>query len=273
MDVHFTKMNGAGNDFVVVDNRDGRYDALGREEIALICDRHRGIGADGVLAVEKSEGDADFRFRYYNADGGEAEMCGNGARCFARFARPLLGDEAESMTFDSIAGRIGAHFIGDEVRIELSQPKDLRLNQNLQVLDTSKTVHSVDTGVPHVVEIVNALEEVDIRRWGEALRYHEAFAPRGTNVNFQQVLSPGRIRIRTYERGVEGETLACGTGVVANAIIHHEITKHPSPIHVEVRGGDTMVVAFEKDANGAYQNVTLTGPADITFTGTITLPR
>jgi len=273
MEIHFTKTNGAGNDFVVIDNRDGRYDALDRKAIALLCDRHRGIGADGLLAVEKSSSDADFRFRYYNADGGEAEMCGNGARCFARFARPLLGDKVAAMTFDSIAGRISATFIEDNVCIQLSQPKDLQLNRQLIVNDSPLTIHSIDTGVPHAIEIVEELENIDIRRRGAALRHHKAFSPKGTNVNFQLVTGPGRIRIRTYERGVEDETLACGTGVVANAIIHHELTTAPSPIHVEVRGGETMVVAFDKDATGNYHNVTLTGPADITFTGTFTLPR
>ncbi len=265
--LHFHKMNGAGNDFVMLDNRD-RSLSLSGEQIAKLCDRHRGVGADGLLMVEPAENGADFRMRYYNADGGEAEMCGNGARCFAKYASRLNNDSLEKLSFETIAGVIGAEFIGENVRINLSDPFDLEMNGEIELDGTPTTVHSVNTGVPHAIVLVDDLEAVEIVRDGAAIRYHDRFAPAGTNANFQLVHEPGSIAIRTYERGVENETLACGTGMVANAIVHHELTGTPSPISVKVAGGETLEVGFERDGD-AYTNVTLTGPADFVFEGTV----
>ena len=268
MTLSFTKMNGAGNDFVFLDNRDGSR-SLSDEQIALLCNRQRGIGADGLLAVEPSRNGADFRMRYYNADGGEAEMCGNGARCFARFANDLHEGRLASLSFETIAGVIGAEFIGEDVRIELSEPFDFSLGNELQIDGESLVVHSVNTGVPHAVVFVDDLDSLDIRRFGAAIRYHEHFAPAGTNANFVQVLGPGQVALRTYERGVEDETLACGTGMVACAIMHHEINGASCPIQLKVRGGETLEVGFDKSADGRYSHVTLLGPAVTTFAGTI----
>lgn len=264
----FWKMNGAGNDFVVVDNR-GLDHNLSKEQIERICSRQRGVGADGYLAVEPARNGADFRMRYYNADGGEAEMCGNGARCFARFVNQLEGNALSSTSFETIAGVIGAEFQGEDVRIELSEPFDLALGSELELDGESHTVHSVNTGVPHAVIFVDDLAGVDITRLGAAARYHEYFAPAGTNVNFVEVLESGHIAIRTYERGVENETLACGTGMVACAIIHHELTGTAAPIRVDVAGGETLEVDFVHEADGTYRNVTLLGPAEFTFEGTL----
>ena len=266
--LHFTKMNGAGNDFVVVDNRRGEL-ALSRETIASLCDRHRGVGADGLLAVEPAQNGADFRMRYYNADGGEAEMCGNGARCFARYAGRLAGF-AERISFETIAGTIRAEFVGTHVRLFMSEPQGLRLRESVALANTSLTVHSVNTGVPHAVVVVEDLEAVPVKEYGAGIRFHEHFAPRGTNANFIAPVDAQTIAIRTYERGVEDETLACGTGVVASALIFHELTGAPSPIGVQVRGGDTLSVGFT-GARGVYQNVTLTGPADFVFDGVIAI--
>jgi diaminopimelate epimerase len=267
--IHFWKMNGAGNDFVMLDNRDLRHN-LSREQIASLCDRHRGVGADGLLAVEPAQNGADFRMRYYNADGGEAEMCGNGARCFARFANMLSGWSRESVSFETPAGVIGATCQGNHVRIQMSEPHSLRTGLTLEVSGQPMTVHSVNTGVPHAVVVVDDLDGVPVREWGAALRYHTGFQPKGTNANFLKV-TPDGIAIRTYERGVEGETLACGTGMVACALVHHQLTGAPSPVKVKVKGGDTLEIGFEKTADG-YRNVTLTGPADIVFEGDIRLP-
>lgn len=264
----FSKMNGAGNDFVVVDNRDNSLD-LSREQIERICQRQRGIGADGFLAVEPAQNGADYRMRYYNADGGEAEMCGNGARCFARYVNRLEGGSIESTSFETIAGTIKADFFGENVKIQLSEPFDLSLRDSLSIEGTDYEVHSVNTGVPHAVVFVDDLSKVDIVSLGSAIRHHDHFAPAGTNVNFVGVLENDHIAIRTYERGVENETLACGTGMVACAIIHHELTGVGSPVRVDVAGGDTLEVAFEQSSNGTYDNVTLLGPADFTFDGTL----
>ncbi len=280
----FTKMNGAGNDFVLLDNRDGSL-ALEKPAIAKICDRHRGVGADGLLVVEPAPNGADFRMRYYNSDGGEAEMCGNGARCFARFAQRVSGKSGD-VSFETMAGVIRAQMLGENVRVQMSEPHSLALNQSLNAGSAKIVVHSLNTGVPHAVVFVGdsakpgerpsthpllhslreELAAVDVRSLGNALRFHPHFAPKGTNVNFVTQTGADSIAIRTYERGVEDETLACGTGMVACALIFGELSGTVSPVKVKVRGGDTLEVAWKK-AGDSWRNVTLTGPADFTFDG------
>ena len=266
--LRFYKMNGAGNDFIVIDNRNLDTN-LDTETIEALCDRHRGIGADGLLAVEPAEKGADYKFRYYNADGGEAEMCGNGARCFGRFTAHLGDEVPEQVTFETIAGTLAAKMIGDDVRIAMSEPKDLRLNTPTKVAGLDADLHFVNTGVPHVVAFVRDLDDLDVFTHGRDIRQHEDFAPAGTNANFAAVIAPDHIAIRTYERGVEDETLACGTGMVASALIHHLLTGAPSPIKVDVEGGDTLEIGFEKTGDRTFANVTLTGPADFVFEGEI----
>src|SRR6266446_2742014 len=193
--LHFTKMNGAGNDFVMLDNRDLRH-RLDKAAIARLCDRHRGVGADGLLAVEPAQNGADFRMRYYNADGGEAEMCGNGARCFARFASRLAGGNS-TISFETIAGTIGAKLLGDHVQIAMSAPHSLAIGIELMAAGEKLKVHSLNTGVPHAVVFVGDLEKADILRLGSALRHHPHFAPKGTNANFAAELPGGGIAVRT----------------------------------------------------------------------------
>lgn len=266
--LNFTKMNGAGNDFVMIDNRAGGL-GLSREAIARLCDRHRGVGADGLIAVEPAENGADFRMRYYNADGGEAEMCGNGARCFARFASRLAGS-SNALSFETMAGVVTARLLGENVQLQMSAPRDLVLGTALTAAGQELTVHAVNTGVPHAIVVVEDLGAVDVLALGAALRGHDRFLPRGTNANFVEVRAPQTLAIRTYERGVEGETLACGTGVCAAALVHHALTGAPSPIAVQVRGGETLEVGFERVDDG-FTNVTLTGPADFVFEGQVAL--
>jgi diaminopimelate epimerase len=269
----FFKMNGAGNDFIIVDNRDlSLTKELDSDTIAALCDRHRGIGADGLLAVEPAQKGADFRFRYYNADGGEAEMCGNGARCFGRFVAHLGEIVLKKVTFETTVGTLGAEMVGDDVRIAMSDPKDLQLVLDTKVPGLDSPLHFFNTGVPHVVTFVGdaeTLDAFDVVTHGSAIRHHTAFAPAGTNANFATVLAPDHISIRTFERGVEDETLACGTGMVASALIHHLLTGAPSPIKVDVEGGDTLVIGFEKSGDHSFSRVTLTGPADFVFEGEI----
>ncbi len=268
--LRFWKMNGAGNDFVMLDNRSLSL-SLSKDQIERLCDRHRGIGADGLLMVEPATDGGDFKMRYYNADGGEAEMCGNGARCFGRFVNFLHNDKLTSIRFETLAGMISAEFEAGQVRINMSAPHSLRLNDSLPVAGEQLTVHSLNTGVPHAVVFSDDLDNVDVRKLGAGLRYHEAFKPKGTNANFVKVLAPNSIAIRTYERGVEDETLACGTGMVACALIHHELTGAPSPIAVKVKGGDTLRIGFEEPSKSSYTNVTLFGPADFAFEGTVSI--
>jgi diaminopimelate epimerase len=267
--LNFTKMNGAGNDFVMIDNREGVFE-LRAEVIAHLCNRHRGIGADGLITAElPQQAGSHLRMRYFNADGGEAEMCGNGARCFSRFGAKLLG-VTDTIVFDTLAGVITARLIGENVELGMSKPHGLSLKTPLVVDGESLDVHFLNTGVPHAVVFREDLQGTDVKKLGAALRYHTHFAPKGTNANFIKAREDGSLGIRTYERGVEDETLACGTGVVASALIHHLINKAESPIAVQVKGGETMLVGF-KSTGDTFSNVTLTGPADFVFKGTISL--
>ncbi|MFH1067086.1 MAG: diaminopimelate epimerase [bacterium] len=262
----FWKMNGAGNDFVCVDNR-RRALRFSSKQITRLCQRQTGVGADGLLLLETTpKGKGDFRMRYYNADGSEASMCGNGARCFAKFARQQTGWKKTSMKLLTRAGLIEAEFVGENVRIQLTSPSSPFLNQPIRLTRGVAIVHFIDTGVPHAVVFVDDVEHFPVEEVGRELRYHQNFKPQGTNANFAQVLRPRVLRLRTYERGVEGETLACGTGVTAASLIAHLVHGFSSPIKVTTQGGDTLVVHFKKSGD-QFQDVTLLGPAEVTFKG------
>ncbi len=274
----FTKMNGAGNDFVVLDNRAGEP-ALDAPAIARLCDRHRGVGADGVLLVETpaAETGAEFRMRYFNADGGEADMCGNGARCFARYAARLTGNVGprDAMTFQTGAGLIRARFDGELVHLEMSLPTG-GADLGALTLDDGATLaqtYFLNTGVPHVVVPVDDVEAIDVHPVGRAVRYHRKFAPKGTNANFIEPYSMSEIILRTYERGVEGETLACGTGATASALVHAEMNNllGTGSVAVRVRSGDVLRIGFERLGPFEFRGVTLGGPADFVFSGEIAL--
>ena len=267
--LRFTKMDGAGNDFVLIDNRSGAH-KFSSQQIAFLCDRHRGIGADGVLLVEVPEGKADFRMRYYNSDGGEVEMCGNGARCFTRFVNKIKGTSSD-IRFETPAGIIQAQTEGELVKLAMSKPRDLVLRRTLDIGGVKLSTHSVHTGVPHVVTFVDDIESTPIRHWGSQIRYHPAFQPNGTNANFVKVIEPGKIAVRTYERGVEAETLACGTGVTAAGLIYAALNEAESPIRLLVRGGDWLEVGFRR-AEAGFEDVTLKGPANFVFEGSIEIP-
>ena len=264
--LRFTKMNGAGNDFILFDNRTGEVD-LDRNQIAQLCDRHRGIGADGILLLEESTNRADFRMRYFNADGGEAEMCGNGARCFARFANKV-GEQKGEIFFETLAGVISAELKGDLVTLRMTEPTDLQLNIHLPVAGENRAVHFINSGVPHVVIPVAKIDDADVRNDGAAIRNHKMFSPNGANVNFIEKRGANKIAIRTYERGVEDETLACGTGIVASALVFAATEDCEGSVTVLARGGDELQVDFEKTRD-QFRNVTLTGPAEFVFEGTI----
>lgn len=269
MTLDFTKMNGAGNDFVLIDNR-ARKIALSRDQIVRLCHRQRGVGADGViLLVPCASGKAHWAWDFYNSDGSVAEMCGNGARCFARFGQRLTGVQGR-LTFETLAGVITAEFHGERVTVGLTPPSDVRLDVEVPLSGGTQRLHACDTGVPHAVIFVPDADQAMVQPLGSEIRHHPQFAPKGTNVNFVQVLGPDRIRVRTYERGVEGETLACGTGVTAAALVSSRVHGFHSPVKVRVQGGDTLEVSFEQ-ANGEFANVKLTGPADFVFSGRIDL--
>jgi diaminopimelate epimerase len=265
--VEFTKMDGAGNDFVIIDNR-ARKVKLDRDQVTRVCDRHRGVGADGLmLLVPSTSGKADWAWDFYNNDGSLAEMCGNGARCFARFVQKLTRIERD-FTFETGAGVIAATCQGDRVTVSLTKPRDLCLDQQVALSIGTRAIHSLNTGVPHAVLFVPDADQAMVEQSGREIRHHPHFAPKGTNVNFVQLLGRGSIRVRTYERGVEGETLACGTGVTAAALISAKVHNFTSPIQVQVQGGDRLEVSF-KETNGEFADVRLNGPANFVFEGKI----
>jgi diaminopimelate epimerase len=267
MTVEFTKMSGAGNDFVLIDDRERKL-KLTREQVVRLCHRQRGVGADGLfLLVPSGSGKADWAWEFYNSDGSTAEMCGNGARCFARFIARKTGVLGRT-TFETGAGIITAAFQGERVTVNLTQPKDLRPDQWLALASGKVQAHSLNTGVPHAVIFVPDADKAMVQQLGAEIRYHEQFAPKGTNVNFVQVLGPNFIRVRTYERGVEGETLACGTGVTASALVSACVHGFTSPIKVQVQGGDLLEVSFVRNGS-EFSDVKLTGPADFCFDGRI----
>lgn len=267
MNLAFTKMNGAGNDFVLIDNRSGQI-RLSSEQIVRLCHRQRGVGADGLfLLVPARDGQADWAWDFYNSDGSTAEMCGNGARCFARFIQKVAGTK-EQTSFETGAGVIKAGFDGALVTVNLTAPKDLRLAEIVALGSGPAEIHSLNTGVPHAVMFVKDADRAMVQPIGSEIRHHKHFAPKGTNVNFVQLRGANSIRVRTYERGVEGETLACGTGVSASALIAARLHNFTSPVQVQVQGGDQLEVRFERDGD-SFKNVSLKGPADFVFDGKI----
>jgi diaminopimelate epimerase len=259
----FTKMQGTGNDFIVVEAGNEERDWT-RVAVAA-CDRHFGIGGDGLLLVLPSK-TADVRMRLFNADGSEAEMCGNGGRCAARFAADL-GLAGRELSFRTRVGVIRAWVLEGEVRVQFTEPTDYRPQVRLDLFGDPCEAAYLDTGVPHVVLEVADVEKVDVYRVGRLARYDPSFAPRGANANFAQVIGPDEVVIRTYERGVEDETLACGTGCVATAIALARAGRVKPPVRLHTRGGEVLTVDFA--LTGPAMRPTLQGPVRYVAQGTI----
>ncbi|MBU0679407.1 MAG: diaminopimelate epimerase [Verrucomicrobia bacterium] len=269
-EIPFWKMHGAANDFIMVDDRALTFPLADREWIAGICARRTGVGSEGLILIQPSDS-ADFRMRFFNPDGGEVEMCGNGARCVARLANDI-GAAPADMRFDTIAGLVGASVLSeDTVRLVMTRPKDWKLNQAIEINGETMTWNFVNSGVPHVVIEVDDVDNVDVHTLGSAIRHHNLFAPAGTNVNFVQIRGNDSLRIRTYERGVEAETCACGTGMVAAGLIAGKLGRVSVPVQVVPASGDILQVGFDITDDGA-ENVTLTGPAVYVFRGSLTYP-
>jgi diaminopimelate epimerase len=244
MKIPFMKMSGSGNDFILIDHRKPflKEEHL-RDFIRKACRRRVSVGADGLILIEPSQ-KADFKWRYFNADGGEAEMCGNGGRCAARFAY-LKGIAGPSLKFETFVGTLSAQVKGKKVKLEMIKPTGLKLDEIL-LMDGEKLIFSsINTGVPHAVIFVKDLEGLDIIPIGRAIRYHSHFSPSGTNANFVQLEQDSQLSIRTYERGVEDETLACGTGAVASALVAALKGLVKSPVSIKTRGGEILTVYFK----------------------------
>jgi len=261
--IEFYKMSGSGNDFIIVDNRDKIVDETDLVNfIVKVCRRKMSVGADGFILVENTEG-ADFKWRFFNSDGSVAEMCGNGARCVARFAY-LTGIAGPEMSFETGAGIVEARVAGESVKIKMTDPSDLKTDYTLELKDRSISVSSINTGVPHVVMVTDTLDDVEVVKMGREVRFHDMFAPAGTNVNFICPIKDDTIGIRTYERGVEDETLACGTGSVAGALIMARKMKIDAPINVLTRSGVNLKIYY-KEKNATYQDIYLEGDARIIY--------
>jgi len=263
--LEFWKMSGSGNDFILIDNRDGRVppEEMGRL-VARACRRRESVGADGVIFVVPSER-ADFAWRFFNADGGEAEMCGNGGRCVARFAH-LKGIAGPEVTFETLAGPISAEVRGRVVKVRMPRPFGLHLDVDLPWGEGWRSVDFVNTGVPHVVVRVDDLERIPVNEIGRWIRYHDLFAPAGTNANFIRITGPRDLEIRTYERGVEDETLACGTGSMAAALVSARRGLVKSPVRVRTRGGEELVI-HSSDGEDRAPEVWLEGSTTIVYRG------
>ncbi len=269
--MNFFKLTAAGNDFVLIDNRENIVPEDKHSYLAeKLCDRRYSVGGDGLILLENSN-KADFRMRYYNSDGSHASMCGNGGRSIAMFAYKL-GIVGKTMKFETDAGLVSAEIKSSTVvKLALYNPKDLVLNEEIEVEDKKFMVHSINTGVPHAVIYVDNIESIDVEKYGNKIRFHKHFAPAGTNVNFVRVDKERNvIFVRTYERGVEGETFACGTGVTASSIISVLLNKAKSPVHVVTKGKDNLYVSCNTDGE-KVSDVFLEGPAIVAFTGTVVI--
>lgn len=266
MIIPFWKMHGAGNDFILIDDRSRSFPSHDINWLSAIATRNRGIGCEGIILIQPSNS-ADFRMRFFNPDGNEVEMCGNGARCVAKLAHDI-GAAREQMTIETLAGMLSATVRENGIMLGMTLPKDWRINRQLEIENTVFSYHFVNSGVPHAVIEMDDLDNCDVAGLGAAFRYHVDFAPAGTNANFIKVTSPDSIRVRTYERGVEAETPACGTGIVASALIAAKLGRIKPPVTVIPTGGDILTVNFTITSQGA-ENVSLLGPAVLVFTGSL----
>lgn len=268
--IPFAKMSGTGNDFVIIDNRRLLVPHGDQAELARrLCRRMFSVGADGVIFIELSD-HVDFSWQFYNADGSKAEMCGNGSRCAARFAY-RLGIAGRKMRFATLAGIIEAE-IGEEeseVRVLMPVPRDFRLDLLLELGGKTRTLDFVDSGVPHAVLVVED-DQVPVAEWGPVVRHHPLFGAKGSNANFIRRLPDGRLKVRTYERGVEAETMACGTGAVASALIAALRLGLSSPVRVITSGGEELTIIFEISEGPVARQVFLQGPARLVYSGEVT---
>ncbi len=267
----FTKMSASGNDFILINNFDGKISPEDGPLLAQkLCRRAVSVGADGLILIEPPlSAKAQFSWRFYNADGSEAEMCGNGGRCAARFA--IIEGLAQSpLAFETKAGLIRAEVFDRVVNIQLTTPKDLSLDIPIEIEGKQLSVSYINTGVPHVVLFWKGpLKEAPVKEWGRILRFHPKFAPEGTNVNFVAVFGPQKITLRTYERGVEDETLACGTGATAAALISAAKGLVNPPVKVVTAGGEELIVHFTPHLSEPHKRVYLEGKALVIYRATL----
>ncbi|HET8573874.1 MAG TPA: diaminopimelate epimerase [Edaphocola sp.] len=262
MNISFHKYEGAGNDFIILDDRRNRL-SLSTAQIARLCDRRFGIGADGLMLLRDCAG-ADFRMVYFNADGYESTFCGNGGRCIAHYASHILEIAGPAMDFLASDGGHHAEILPDgRVALTMLPVKQIRFFEDHYILDT---------GSPHYVQLVENVQALDVFAEGKRIRHQPEFEPKGINVNFLQRGTPGNF-LRTYERGVENETFACGTGVTAAAIVLSGQQTGHFEIPVTSKAGHYFKVSYDKKSPGAAENIILTGPVHLVFEGNVTVPH
>lgn len=270
MTIPFWKMHGAGNDFIIVDDRELLFPTSNCDWLSSIASRHTGVGCEGIILIQLSDS-SDFRMRFINPDGMEVAMCANGARCIARLAFEL-GIAGVTMSIETGAGPVGAKIVDEGVCLDMTPPEDWRLNQQLSIDGRDIPYSFVNTGVEHVVvdeaEIHPDIEPISL---GPSIRFHPDFAPGGTNANFVCVTGENSLKVRTYERGVEAETGACGTGIVASALIAARAGKVAAPVEVTAASGNVLVVDLRLTDNSA-ENVSLLGPTEHVFRGELDSP-
>ncbi|MBU2548416.1 MAG: diaminopimelate epimerase [Proteobacteria bacterium] len=268
--LEFTKMSGHGNDFILVDNWDGQVGQADMPGLTkAVCRRHLGVGADGMVFIEAGPDEVDFAWRFFNSDGSEAEMCGNAGRCAARFAY-INGIAPAEMQFMTRAGIIQAQVGPDTVRIQMTRPGPAEMDCTLDLEEGPLTFCAMNTGVPHMVTWVDDIEAARVQEMGRVIRFHPRFQPAGANANFAQIQARDHMAVRTYERGVEDETLACGTGCVASVLLAALQGRVDSPTRVLTRGGEDLIVHFTlKD--GEFEEVFLEGPVRVICTGRLGL--
>lgn len=265
MAIPFSKYSGSGNDFVLIDNRRHTFPAHGRLLIQRICTRPKGIGADGLILLEKAS-HADYGMRIFNADGGEAEMCGNGIRCLLLFIREL-GDTKEQLTIKTFQDLLTLSFDNGLVKASMPFPTQIRWHESLRVNGEKLEVHHLNTGVPHVVLFVDDVEAAEWMALAPLIRHHPQFAPHGANVNFVKIDEQHRVHLRTFERGVEQETWACGTGATAAALAAHKLQALPSPVQLLPKSQDPLWVSFHEDVETTYRDIYLIGGSRLIFRG------
>lgn len=260
MTLNFYKYQGTGNDFILLDNRKKLYEALDQQQIARLCHRRFGIGADGLMLLNEHIG-YDFEMKYFNADGREGSMCGNGGRCLVKFAH-YLGIHSDLYSFLAIDGEHLAE-INDFGLVSLKM-------QDVEEVREDNGDYLLNTGSPHLVKLASDVADIDVYHRGMDIRFSTPYAQEGINVNFVEQRTADSIFVRTYERGVEEETLSCGTGVTAAALVSYHNAEGHNHIKVKTRGGD-LEVSFDRNEDGSCTNIWLTGPAEKVFKGTVTL--
>lgn len=261
MNVHFYKYQGTGNDFVILDNRDGIYSGITNEQVNELCHRRYGIGADGLMLLNTKEG-YDFEMIYYNSDGKPGSMCGNGGRCLVKFANDI-GIKKTLYKFIATDGEHEAEIDEEDGTISLKM-------QDVQNVDEERGDYILNTGSPHFVRIVNDVKDLDVVTEGRGIRYNNTYKAKGINVNFVTIKGDYEIDVRTYERGVEDETFSCGTGVTASALVCFHNDNGFNNVSVHTKGGD-LTVEYDRVDDDHYSNIWLCGPAKRVFEGDVTI--